>query len=180
MDDITIRAAAEADIAAMQHIEIVAGQAFLAVGMPEIAGDEPFSDERLRDYIGGGRAWVADAGGRSVGYILADVVDGAAHVEQVSVHPDVAGRLIGSRLIDTVAAWAAAHNRQALTLTTFRDVPWNAPYYERLGFVRLADDELTDGLRALMAMEAEHGLEPAKRVAMRRAVDPSELSELSG
>ena len=43
----------------------------------------------------------------------------------------------------------------AVTLTTFRDVPWNAPYYERLGFRTLAADEITPGLAAIRAHEAD-------------------------
>ena len=173
MENVTIRAAERADIGSMQAVEIAAGGAFVEVGMPEIARDEPLPDERLGDYVDGGRAWVGTAGTDVVAYIVADVVDGNAHVEQVSVHPEFAGRRIGARLIDTVAGWAARRRMPALTLTTFRDVPWNAPYYERLGFVRLEPADLGDGLRALMATEADHGLEPAKRVAMRRAVEIS-------
>jgi ribosomal protein S18 acetylase RimI-like enzyme len=172
VDDVTIRAAIAADIATMQTIEIAAGRAFLDVDMPEIAGAEPMSDERLLDYINGGRAWVAASAtsDQVVGFIVADVVDGNAHIEQVSVHPDAAHRRLGARLIDVVGTWAAAGTIPALTLTTFADVPWNAPYYERLGFSRLVSDDLSEGLRALMTMEAAHGLDPAQRVAMSRPV----------
>jgi hypothetical protein len=55
----------------------------------------------------------------------------------------------------------------SLTLCTFRDVPWNAPFYERMGFRRLATADLTEALRVRMADEAERGLPPEHRVAMR-------------
>ena len=58
----------------------------------------------------------------------------------------------------------------ALTLLTFRDVAWNGPYYERLGFRALGDDELGPGLRALRDAEPAKGLDPAQRVAMRRPI----------
>jgi predicted N-acetyltransferase YhbS len=82
----------------------------------------------------------------------------------VSVHPDRAGQGIGRRLIDHVGAWAGT----PLTLTTFAEVPWNAPYYERLGFRRLRDEELTPAMRAIRAEEAAHGLDRWPRVVMRR------------
>jgi len=175
MDDVTIRPARLADIRDMQHIEIVAGRAFIDVGLPEIAGDEPLPTGEMAAYIEAGRAWVAtaEAGGRVVGYVLADGVDGNGHVEQVSVHPELAGRRIGSRLIDTVGDWAMAHQMAALTLTTFREVPWNAPYYERLGFQTVEDGERGPELVALMGREAAHGLEPARRVAMIRGTSIS-------
>jgi len=69
-----------------------------------------------------------------------------------------------------VEGWAARGGLPALTLTTFRDVPWNGPYYERLGFVALAPSDHRPELTALMAEEATHGLDPARRVAMIRPI----------
>jgi len=54
----------------------------------------------------------------------------------------------------------------AVTLTTFEDVPWNAPLYRHLGFRELRDDELGPGLRAIRDRETAHGLDPARRVSM--------------
>src|SRR5262249_34656732 len=64
--------------------------------------------------------------------------------------------------------WASDAALTALTLTTFRDVPWNAPWYEARGFRVLDDDELTPGLRQRRAAEDALGLEAALRVVMRR------------
>ncbi len=47
-------------------------------------------------------------------------------------------------------------------LTTFRDVPWNMPFYARLGFDEVAPNELTPALRAVLADEARRGLDPAR------------------
>ena len=57
-----------------------------------------------------------------------------------------------------------------MTLTTFRDVPWNAPYYERLGFTVVEPADQGPELRALVAAEAHRIPGDAPRVAMRRAV----------
>jgi hypothetical protein len=70
--------------------------------------------------------------------------------------------------IELAAGWAAARDLPALTLSTFRTVPWNAPYYARLGFRELADGELTPGLRDVLAAEATLGLNPADRICMHR------------
>jgi hypothetical protein len=72
-------------------------------------------------------------------------------------------------LINRLDAHAAAENRPALTLTTFRDVPWNAPYYARLGFVMLGPAELGPELRDLIERETISIPSDAARVAMRRA-----------
>lgn len=84
-----------------------------------------------------GRAWVvADDADEPVAYLLVDVVDGNGNGngEQVSVHPTHARQGLGKMLLDTVAAWAEQRRPTAITLTTYSDVPWNRPYYERLGF----------------------------------------------
>ncbi|HEX6420178.1 MAG TPA: GNAT family N-acetyltransferase [Acidimicrobiales bacterium] len=151
--------------------------------MPDIAAHEPPPADVLDAYRAAGRAWVvtANAGragapvGEIAGYVLVDVLDapgggpgGSLHVEQVSVDPAFARRGLGRRLIDHAAADARRRGFAALTLTTFRDVPWNAPYYERLGFRPLAEHELGPDLRRILDSESAHGLDPAQRVCMRR------------
>ncbi|MYU24237.1 GNAT family N-acetyltransferase [Streptomyces sp. SID8352] len=163
-----IRPAQERDIPALRDIERRAGAAFAEIGMREVAEDEPPSAGTLRGYVRDGRAWVHDHEGAPVAYVLVDPIDGCAHIEQLSVRPDHARRRLGARLVDHVDAWAARSGAAALTLTTFTEVPWNGPYYLRLGFRRLPDTEVTPGLRALRRAEAEHGLDRWPRMCMRR------------
>lgn len=166
-----IRPASADDGPALREIERLAGERFRDVGMADIAADEPPSAASLAAYAAAGRSWVAeDPTHGIVGYLLVDVVDGNAHIEQVSVRPDQQGGGVGRALIDHAAAWAAGHELPALTLTTFEHVAWNAPLYQHLGFRVLAEDELGAELRALRDVEAAHGLDPATRVCMRRAV----------
>lgn len=168
-----IRVAAPAELPLLQDIERAAGEAFRPLGMDDIADDEPLPLDVLEGYRREGRAWVAvDAADHPVAYLLSDTVDGAAHIEQVSVHPDAARRGVGRALIEHLAAAAREQGLTALTLTTFTEVPWNAPYYARLGFRRLddADPQLGEGLRAISRAEAAHGLAAWPRVCMRREV----------
>jgi GNAT superfamily N-acetyltransferase len=165
---VAIRAARPDDLALLVEIERAAGESFRALGMDLVADDDPGSVEELAPYAGSGRAFVSvDARDRPVGYLLLDVVDGAVHVEQVSVHPDHARRGIGRALIERAAAWARCRGLDALTLTTFVDVPWNGPYYERLGFAYLAPGDETPGLRAIRARERASGLDSWPRACMR-------------
>ncbi|MFJ2420035.1 GNAT family N-acetyltransferase [Streptomyces brevispora] len=166
-----IRPARRSDLPLLQDIERAAGEPFRTVGMSRVADDEPPSLDVLDEYRRAGRAWVTvRADDRPLGYLVADPVDGAGHIEQVSVHPSAARRGLGSGLIGHAGSWAAAEGLGGLTLTTFSHVPWNAPYYVRLGFRVLMESELTDGLRKIRAEEAEHGLDRWPRVCMRRDV----------
>jgi GNAT superfamily N-acetyltransferase len=155
----------------MQDIEITGCAIFADVGMQDIADDGAHETELLEEYVDGGRAWVAEDGDRVCGYALGDVYDGTAHLEQVTIYPDCAGRGIGGMLVDAVAAWGREHGSPALTLLTFRDVPWNGPYYRRLGFEPVPDHQLGAELAALRAHEAELGLDVSIRFAMRRPID---------
>jgi GNAT superfamily N-acetyltransferase len=159
-----IREASLTDLPVLRDIETAAGVPFRDLGMAAIAEDEPPAIEVLAAYQRAGRAWVW--GAPPVAYVLADEVDGYAHIEQVSVHPGHSRRGIGRALIDHVGAWAANRGLAGLTLTTFADVPWNAPYYARLGFTVVTDP--APGLRAIREHEAALGLDAWPRVAMRR------------
>jgi GNAT superfamily N-acetyltransferase len=166
---VRIRPVAPDELEILRDIERAAGQSFRDVGMPEIADDEPLPVETLAGYRRAGRAWVTvDGTDRPVAYMITDLVDGNVHIEQVSVHPDHARRGLGRALLDHAGERARADGVPALTLTTFADVPWNAPYYLRCGFRILDESRWTPGLRAIRQREAAHGLDRWPRVCMHR------------
>lgn len=173
--DLVIRAATEADPPALADIEDAAGERFREVGLDVIADDPAPSAVHYLAAIRDGRVWVADLGARPVGYAWAEDLGGSGggvqpHLEQVSVRPEHEGRGIGTALVDRVAAWAADLGGAALTLITFRDVPFNGPWYERRGFRVVPAAELTPALVAVRQHEGERGLDVAPRVVMARPV----------
>lgn len=166
-----IRLAETGDVAALPAIEAAAGEAFRGIGMAEVADDPLPETDDLARHVGEGQIWVAEVGGEVAGYALAVLRDGQAHLEQVSVHPDLAGRRIGVQLIAAVRTWARERGDEHLTLTTFTDVPWNAPYYRRLGFRPLRDAELGPELAAEITQERRRFRAP--RMAMSLPLDSS-------
>jgi GNAT superfamily N-acetyltransferase len=71
----------------------------------------------------------------AVGFCRIDGIDGKAHLEQLSVHPDHAGHGIGRALLRAGCVWAAEQGYPEITLATYRDLPWNGPFYASEGFV---------------------------------------------
>ena len=164
-----IREARQDDLPRLSEIERQAGELFREIGMDAVADDEPPTIGELLPYIQDGRGWVAtDEGDVPVAYLLLDVVDHKGHIEQVSVDPSHSRRGLGRLLIERAAAWARQHGLPSLTLATFAEVPWNAPYYETLGFRRLSEQEMTPGLHNIRRREAAHGLTAWLRVCMQR------------
>ncbi|MCW2676441.1 MAG: family acetyltransferase [Modestobacter sp.] len=164
-----IRPPLRTELPRLAEIERAAGEQFRDIGMPEIAEDEPPTPARLQAYLDrdAARVW-AGPGEVPVAYLLMDVVDGRIHVEQVSVHPVAARRGLGRALIDAAVDRARARGEDRVTLTTFAEVPWNMPYYQRLGFAVLPVGGQGPELRRLRAHEAGTGLDRWPRVAMAR------------
>ena len=102
-----------------------------------------------------------------VGYCFVRLIETSPHIEEVSVHPEHGRRGLGRRLIDAALDWARVAGHRRITLTTFRDLPWNGPFYERVGFVPLSDAEIGPELRERIRHEDEEGLPSALRLAMR-------------
>ncbi|MEW9547843.1 GNAT family N-acetyltransferase [Nonomuraea sp. NPDC050783] len=100
------------------------------------------------------------------GFALMGRLDGHVHLDQLAVHPDSMRRGIGGRLVAAVLDHARASGASRVTLTTYRDVPWNAPWYERHGFAVLPEEQWGPELRALVEHERALGLEIAPRVVM--------------
>ncbi|MBV9952593.1 MAG: GNAT family N-acetyltransferase [Acidimicrobiia bacterium] len=166
-----VRAATASDVDAIPAIGVAAGERFRSIDDPRIArraDDPPYTVDEVVRFVDAGDALVAEVDGTVAGFMVMEVLDGAAHVEELSVHPDHQGTGLGTALLDAAAGWAAGRGLATVTLTTYRDVPWNRPFYERRGFAVLTDAELTVGMRAKVAHEADVGLDPDLRVVMRR------------
>jgi putative acetyltransferase len=155
------------DLPRIAPIELAAAR-LLAGHAPEAVLEEVTSDEDLRAAQRDGRLWVALSGDAPVGFAHVLILEpNAAHLEEIDVHPDHGRRGLGARLVREVCWWAEARGIGAVTLTTFRAVPWNMPFYARLGFEELTPAELTPALRGVLEDETRRGLDPTRRVVMR-------------
>lgn len=164
-----IRAARPDDISVIRDIEVAGGELFRGLGMDAVAADTPPTESELAPYVRDGRAWVAtEPHDIPIAYILVEIVDGLAHIEQVTVHPLHSRMGLGRALIEQVERWSIGCGLNGMTLTTFRDVPWNAPYYERLGFMRVPEPAWSEGLRQIRRQEGAHGLNAWPRVVMKK------------
>ena len=126
---------------------------------------------RLASAVDRGDLLVAETEAGPVGFALLGVLGDDAHLCELDVVPEAAGRGIGRALIARSAELAAARGHGRLVLTTFRDVPFNAPFYARLGFREVGGDSAGPALDAILRAEAEAGFPADARCAMALGLD---------
>ena len=161
-----IRLARPDDAPAMPAIERAAGAMFDRIeGLAGVAGQQTVPVDRLRRYIARGHCLVAASGERLVGFLVTQPFGRELHVYEFSVHPDWQGRGIGTALLRACQIDARNCGFTAVTLTTFEQVPWNAPFYRRMGF-RDVDPVEHQRLAREIANDAAHGFPAGSRVAM--------------
>ena len=164
-----IRRPGSHELSLLRELEVRASRLFLDLDMDAVANDPPPALQELRKDHLRGRIWVAtDNHDDPVGYLRTGWVDDAPHLEQVTVDPAHGRRGHGRTLMAHAEHWGRTMGAHRMTLTTYRDVPWNGPYYQRLGWKELATDELGPELRAIRAAEAARGLDQWVRTAMAK------------
>jgi GNAT superfamily N-acetyltransferase len=169
---ISIRPTTVADTSLLPEIERSGASTFLTLpDLAWIATDRVLDEAQHQGFIAAGLHWVAvDDGDRPIGFLAAERFGPELHIWELSVRAQWQGRGIGRRLIAAACAAAKAAGLAAATLTTFRDVPWNAPFYTKVGFAILEGDEIDERLAKVLAYERELGLPRERRCAMRRVV----------
>jgi GNAT superfamily N-acetyltransferase len=155
---------------ALQAVERAAGARFRSIGMADVAAGDPTPQFMLEERAALGRLLIALSTERKLaGFLIWSPLDGRAYIEEVSVDPNHAGQRLGARLIAGLEDEARGRHA-ALSLTTFRDVPWNAPYYASLGFVELPYDQAGPGHEQSWRRQADAGLDMTRRLFMVRVV----------
>ena len=160
MEAIAVREARTGELALLPPLEKRSDELFLSLGIGPLP--EPGTVEDLAAAL-----VVLVTGDPPEGFARLDVLrneagdpaaPGSLHLEQLSVHPDHGRRGLGRALLRAAVSWAGDDGYDTLTLATYRDVPWNGPFYASEGFVEVGPvDE----------WYAEHGLAPEEEVMGR-------------
>lgn len=167
---ISIRPASNSHVSLLPEIERSSAEIFRqSPGLEWIADDDVQSEEQHRAMIRDGIAFIAEVQGNGVvGFLNGEVMPDALHIWQIAVHRDQQARGIGRKLLEAAERFAIDRGINALTLTTFRDVLWNEPYYQKLGFITLDREDVTARLKAILHAEVRAGLPAAQRCAMKK------------
>ena len=169
LDSISISLADSSDIKEIQAIDVAAGKLFDPLGLIDEGpdGQSPIPETALVAGVSDGLLWTAIYDGQIVGFLLCRKVSPDLYLEQVSVRPDFGRRGIG-RLLVAKAIHAADDLRlRGVILSTFRDVPWNGPFYADFGFTEIDRSQLKPWMLELEKLQAE-SMDISLRCFMRR------------
>lgn len=165
----TIEAATLEDVEACCLIECEAARAFRDVGLDAAYALPGVPRAAIRQAISDRMLWMARwrDPDMPVGFALARYVDGQMHLHELDVLPRFQQQGVGEALVLHLLGWAHQEGLSRVTLLTFQDVPWNAPFYRRLGFETLAETERGPQFIRLVRHEHMIGLpDIAPRVAL--------------
>ena len=166
----TVRLAQIADVPFLADIERAAAQQFLpylswlAISTALLEGltTPGFLLRAQAD----NRLWVATCGHQVVGFIVIKFLPDICFIVELDVHPDFGRQGIGSALVNACGQSARERGFNQIWLTTFRKIPWNIPFYQRLGFEVMSEDSWTWEIEAIVQHEARYGFARDKRAVM--------------
>jgi GNAT superfamily N-acetyltransferase len=156
------------EIKLLPQVENAADERYRRVGLSRVVAMPPASLASLTAGWREDRLWVAVSRfNQPVGFALMKFPGGTAWLDQLSVLDRWQGRGLGGALIDRTAAAARARGFDALYLSTYRDVPWNAPFYARRGFEEVPRAAWLHAFRVQFLAENHP---PWRRTIMRRSL----------
>ena len=156
-----IRPARRDELALLAPIESAADTMFLSLGIGPLPGPGSVDD------LAAALVVLVDADGPT-GFARIEELAGGAHLEQLSVHPDHGRQGTGRALLRAACDWVAGHGYAELTLATYRDVPWNGPFYASEGFVEVGPVDEWYDVRGLPPEEPVMGRFGARVLMARR------------
>ncbi len=163
----TIRSARVEELTLLAHIEKSAAIRFLDTPYAFLVDAKPLPLDFVQQRFQVGQVWVAvDRQDMVIGFAVTREVDDTIYLQEIDIEPKHGRKGLGYTLVDTIRSWARLSDYSVVSLSTFRDIPWNAPFYSKLGFLILDESELTAGFQQIRWQECEAGLPISDRVIM--------------
>lgn len=167
MSDFSIRLARREDAAAFHAVENNA--ATLLAEEPSLEGipiPPAGSVDHYEKLIAQRQCLSSLVADEVVGFAAAGRVGRGLHLHEISVARAHQRRGIGATLLRALSIDARNSGLRDITLNTYRDIPWNAPFYAQHGFVEVENFEGRKHLAQSLEAAAELGMPRDRRCAM--------------
>ncbi|MEM7493580.1 MAG: GNAT family N-acetyltransferase [Pseudomonadota bacterium] len=159
------------DIPALIAVDKAASALFAPTGLVESeALDDHVPAEIFEQAMAVGDVVAAyNRHGWPVGFAIFSVRGNGLYLDQVSVHPDHGKQGLGRILVYAVIAEAEARRLSHVSLSTFRDLRWNGPFYASMGFVEMDRSDMEPYMLEIEDAQRGH-MDVSARCFMRRKV----------
>lgn len=168
---IIIRPAIAGDVSTIIDIEKRGGLKFADIGMEWVAERPSSNRAEIEEAVRAKSIFVAEEASTLLGFIYLGMVDDHGHILEVSVDYKMQGKGIGGKLMQKAELWAKHHDFHALSLTTFKHVPFNGPWYQSQGFTEIDPGASYPELDDIIKSERRSDLNQSERIAMIKLLD---------
>lgn len=171
---VKIRSVRANEIDTLQHIDLKSSEIFKGTGLIDFGDNSahllPIPETRLRSGLGDSLLWVA-TNGRDIpiGFVLCAHKQNSLYLDQVSVLPEFGRQGIGRQLVQVAIEETRQQEYDYISLSTFRDIPWNGKFYRRLGFKEIPNRKLQDWQLELIQLQRAT-MDISKRCFMKKSV----------
>ena len=167
--DFSIRRARFADIPFLGLVERSAAELFRTVSLDFLVDGSTVDPKVLAAMVDKDRLWVAcDFMDYPIGFSGGEIINGMFHLVEISVAQDFQGKGVGRALMERMEADVRREGYKAITLTTYRGLAWNGPWYNRMGYAEVNPLELGRKYLAILEGERQHGFDMSARCVMRK------------
>lgn len=166
---LVIRPGSKADIPRLQEIERSAAELFRGSPLIDMESMAVLAITDHAAAMEAGLSFVADIEGRSAGFVTGEMHGRDAYLHELDVDTAFQRQGLGAALVTAFIRAATAKGARTIYLSTFRDPPWNAPFYARMGFQEVARADYLPWMTAIETEQAEF-LDLATRVFLRRDI----------
>ncbi|KAG9237801.1 putative acetyltransferase [Amylocarpus encephaloides] len=164
-----VRSARSSDIPLLEHVERSAADSFRTVGLEHLLDGPTVKVAVLMNMARTNHLWVAvNDWDQPIGFLGGEDLQGNFHIDEISVVQEYQGRGVGRALMRMMMEQVRGEGYKYATLTTFKDVPWNGPWYQKLGFKEINPRAMKKQYSQILKEEAERGLDPERRCIMRK------------
>jgi GNAT superfamily N-acetyltransferase len=167
--EFSIRRAQSWDIPLLEYVERSAAEIFRTVNLGFLADGETVDPAALKAMAQANHLWVAvNRFDQPIGFVGGEYLGGNFHIVEISVAQEFQGKGVGKALMAAMVDHIRLEGYKSATLTTYKSLPWNGPWYSRLGFFEVSAHDMGRDYVELQASEAQHGLDMRSRCVMRK------------
>ena len=161
-----IRNASPEDIKFLPDIEKEAARLFIKYGLEAGVFNDVSSISDLQAAQKNELLWIAEFKKKIIGFAFAEKISSGLVLLEIDVLPVFNQQGIGTALVRKVLANAQKKGFNRVFLTTFKEIPWNYPFYKKLGFKVVNSDKYEEDIIRIVDRENSAGLDKEKRVVM--------------